>query len=356
VYYSTDAHAIALIQHDADAGEWLIKGSDEDESFVFARIACTDSLESCATLATWLVIEAADAEHEQLTLSSNYAPHPGMRLRVERSKTGSHRDGSSIDGNTFVGPHSFQAAVMAVGCVLSVAQAVHTGAITNGIAVVRPPGHHAKREASQGFCLLNNVAVAAKVATTLWGMERVAILDWDIHHGNGTEDIFYNDPNVLVINMHRFDNRQFYPGTGSPDRIGEGEGKGFNINIGWQSGNEGGLSDSDYLAAMRVIVLPILEQFKPSLLFISAGFDAAMGDPLGQCRVTCAGYAQMTQLLSSACNGKVVVVIEGGYNLTAVANSSEAVVIALQRQLQLLRNHPTGAHAPGRTRAHYNAT
>ena len=175
--------------------------------------------------------------------------------------------------------------------------------------------------------MLNNVAVAAKVATTLWGLERVVILDWDVHHGNGTEDIFYDDPNVLVINMHRFDNRQFYPGTGSPDRIGEGEGKGFNINIGWQSGGEGGLSDSDYLAAMRVVVLPIIEQFKPSLLFISAGFDAAMGDPLGQCRVTCAGYAQMTQLLSSACNGRVVVVIEGGYNLTAVANSSEAVVI-----------------------------
>jgi acetoin utilization deacetylase AcuC-like enzyme len=255
-----------------------------------------------------------------------------MRIRVERSKTGNHRDGSPIDGNTYVGPHSFQAADMAVGCVLSVAQAVHTGAITNGIAVVRSPGHHAKKEASEGFCLLNNVAVAAKVATTLWGMERVAILDWDIHHGNGTEDIFYDDPNVLVINMHRFDNRRFYPGTGSPDRVEEGEGKCFNINIEWQSGGEGGLSDSDCLAAMRVIVLPIIEQFKPSLLCISAGFDAAMGDPLGQCRVTCAGYALMTQLLSSSCNGRVVVVIEGGYNLTAVANSSEAEVIAIRHQ------------------------
>jgi acetoin utilization deacetylase AcuC-like enzyme len=367
VYYSTDAHGFALIHYDCDACEWQIKGLDEDASFIFARIACTDSLESCAALDTWRVLEAADAEQEQLAISSSYTPHPEMRLRVERSKTGSSRDGSPIDGNTFVGKHSFQAAVMAVGCVLSVAQAVHTGAISNGIAVVRPPGHHAKKEASQGFCLLNNVAVAAKVATTLWGLERVAILDWDIHHGNGTEDIFYNDPNVLVINMHRFDNRQFYPGTGSPDRIGEGEGKGYNINIGWQSGNEGGLSDSDYLAAMRVIVLPILEQFKPSLLFISAGFDAAMGDPLGQCRVTCAGYAQMTQLLSSACNGKVVVVIEGGYNLTAVANSSEAVVITLQHQSNPLFNpnsnipghscnHRAGAHAAGRTRSHYHTT
>jgi acetoin utilization deacetylase AcuC-like enzyme len=342
VYYNTAEHLSVVIQHDAEAGEWHIKESKQSGSLVFARIACLGSLESCAALSAWRVAVADEAAQRSGSLvdleldSSNYSLHPQMCLRVECSKTGSHRDGSPIDGNTYVGPHSFQAAVMAVGCVLSVAQAVHTGAISNGIAVVRPPGHHAKKEASEGFCLLNNVAVAAKVATTLWGLERVAILDWDIHHGNGTEDIFYDDPNVLVINMHRFDNHQFYPGTGSPDRIGVGEGKGFNINIGWQSGGEGGLSDSDYLAAMRVIVLPIIEQFKPSLLFISAGFDAAMGDPLGQCRVTCAGYAQMTQLLSSACNGRVVVVIEGGYNLTAVANSSEAVVNSLQHAVQTL--------------------
>ena len=330
VYYSTAAHADAFIQHDPEAGEWQIKGLGENESLVMARVSCSGGLESCAKLATWLVVDAADTEQESSL--PTYTPHPQMYLRVERSKTGSHREGSAIDGNTYVGPHSFQAAVMAVGCVLSVAQAVHTGAITNGIAVVRPPGHHAKKESSEGFCLLNNVAVAAKVATTLWGMERVVILDWDIHHGNGTEEIFYDNPNVLVINMHRFDNYRFYPGTGAPDRIGEGEGKGYNINIGWQSGDEGGLSDSDYLAAMRVVIVPIIEQFKPSLLFISAGFDAAMGDPLGMCRVTCAGYAQMTQMLSSACNGRVVVVIEGGYNLTAVANSSEAVVIAQQHR------------------------
>jgi acetoin utilization deacetylase AcuC-like enzyme len=324
VYYCTAGHVNAFIQHDSEACEWQIKGLGDKESLVMARIPCSGSLESCAKLNTWLVLDVADMEQE--CWSPNYSPHPQMSLRVERSKTGSNHKGSAIDGNTYVGPHSFQAAVMAVGCVLSVAQAVQTGAITNGIAVVRPPGHHAKKEASEGFCLFNNVAVAAKVATTLWGMERVAILDWDVHHGNGTEEIFYEDPNVLVINLHRFDNYRFYPGTGAPDRVGEGEGKGFNINIGWQSGDEGGLSDSDYLAAMRVIVLPIIEQFNPSLLFISAGFDAAMGDPLGMCRVTCAGYAQMTQLLSSACNGRVVVVIEGGYNLTAVANSSEAVV------------------------------
>jgi acetoin utilization deacetylase AcuC-like enzyme len=325
------------IEHNSADGEWQIK-SDELQfkhstdgpvadscTMIFARIACSESLESCAALDSWFVLENDDVNDDD---PSAFVPLPSMRLRIDRSKTGSSRDDTSIDSNTYVGLHSFQAAVMAVGCVLSVAHSVHTGSITNGIAVIRPPGHHAKKGASQGFCLLNNVAIAAKVATTNWGLDRVAILDWDIHHGNGTEEIFYDDPNVLVINMHRFDNRMFYPGTGSPDRIGVGEGKGFNINIGWQTGDEGGMSDSDYLAAMRVIVLPILEQFKPCLLFISAGFDAAMGDPLGRCKVTCAGYAQMTQLLSSACNGKVVVVIEGGYNLTAVANSSEAVVIA----------------------------
>lgn len=326
VHYNT-VHESLRIEYQAVDGEWQIKEelsrvavSNYSAWQLRARISCAGSLESCAALATWCVQDED---------SSTFVPHPEMRLRIQCSKTGCSLDDTSIDSNTYVGPHSFQAAVMAVGCVLSVAHAVHTGAISNGIAVVRPPGHHAKKGASQGFCLLNNVAVAAKVATTLWGLERVAILDWDIHHGNGTEEIFYDDPNVLVINMHRYDNRQFYPCTGSPDRVGTAEGKGFNINIGWQSGNEGGLGDSDYLAAMRVIILPILEQFKPSLLFISAGFDAAMGDPLGRCRVTCAGYAQMTQLLSSACSGKVVVVIEGGYNLTAVANSSEAVVSTL---------------------------
>jgi acetoin utilization deacetylase AcuC-like enzyme len=323
VYYPSDSlSASSYIQFNAADGEWQILNNHDDK--IRARIVCSGNIEECATMSSWLVLslQATDAG-----ATTSFIPCPEMRLRVELSKTGSSRNDTSIDCNTYVGPHSFQAAVIAVGCVLSVAHAVHTGIITNGVAVVRPPGHHAKTEASQGFCLFNNVAVAAKVATTCWGLERVAILDWDIHHGNGTEEIFYHDPNVLVINLHRYDNRLFYPSTGSADRVGAGEGKGFNINIGWQTGNEGGMSDSDYVAAMRVVVLPILEQFKPSLLFISAGFDAAQGDPLGKCRVTCAGYAQMTQLLSSACNGKVVVVIEGGYNLTAVANSSEAVVI-----------------------------
>jgi acetoin utilization deacetylase AcuC-like enzyme len=332
-------HDSHRIEHNSADGEWQIKRESlilkhtsdgpvaESGTAIVARIACSGSLESCAALDSWIVLDDI-CDVDDLSSVPTYVPLPSMRLRIDRSKTGCSRDDTSIDSNTYVGPHSFQAAVMAVGCVLNVAHAVVTGRITNGIAVVRPPGHHAKKGASQGFCLLNNVAIAAKVATTTWDVDRVVILDWDIHHGNGTEEIFYDDPNVLVINMHRFDNRAFYPGTGSPDRIGVGEGKGFNINIGWQTGDEGGMSDSDYLAAIRVIVLPILEQFKPGLLFISAGFDAAMGDPLGRCKVTCAGYAQMTQLLSSACNGKVVVVIEGGYNLTAVANSSEAVVIA----------------------------
>lgn len=360
-------HETHRIEYNSADGEWqitrdslvLTHTSDgpvaESNTAIVARIACAGSLESCAALDSWFVPDDICDLDDPRSVHT-YVPLPSMRLRIDRSKTGCSRDDTSIDSNTYVGPHSFKAAVMAVGCVLNVAHQVYLGRITNGIAVVRPPGHHAKKAASQGFCLLNNVAIAAKVATTTWGLDRVVILDWDIHHGNGTEEIFYDDPKVLVINMHRFDNRAFYPGTGSPDRIGVGEGKGFNINIGWQTGDEGGMSDSDYLAALRVIVLPIVEQYRPGLLFISAGFDAAMGDPLGRCKVTCAGYAQMTQLLSSACDGKVVVVIEGGYNLTAVANSSEAVVIAYILDSVTIHssNSQTGPNVAWTARTHHS--
>lgn len=197
-----------------------------------------------------------------------------------------------------------------------------------GVAIIRPPGHHAEADEACGFCIFNNVAVGAKYAMEMHGAKRILILDWDVHHGNGIQNIFYDDPRVLYISIHRFDGGTFFPGKLDADHtfVGSGSGKGFNINIPW---NGSGMGDPEYSMAFFALVLPIAYQFNPDLVLVSSGFDAARGDPLGRCKVSPEFYGFMTHHLKALANGKVIVALEGGYNLNSISLSMTMVTKAL---------------------------
>lgn len=220
----------------------------------------------------------------------------------------------TIDGDTYFVEESSVAARLAVGVTCDVIASVVRGESDNGIALVRPPGHHAEGEKAMGFCLFNNVACGVRVAQQELGVKRVLIVDWDVHHGNGTEEIFYEDPSVLMLSIHRND-MGFFPDTGHTHRTGKGDGEGYNVNVAWP---KGGMGDADYMLAFHRVVLPIAYDFKPDLVVVSAGFDSGLGDPLGGCRITPEGYAHMTSMLMSLAEGKVVIVMEGGYNLRTI--------------------------------------
>ncbi len=224
--------------------------------------------------------------------------------------------------DTYYNQDTARAALLSAGSVITAVEKVIRGECVNAIANVRPPGHHAECNRVMGFCFFNNVAVAAANALDKFdGVERILIVDWDVHHGNATEHQFEDDPNVLYVSIHRYDQGNFYPGTGHPYSVGTGRGRGFNINIGW---NGPGAGDAEYLAAFHQLIMPIGHAFNPDLVLVSAGFDSARGDPLGGCRVSPAGFAHMTAMLSSLARGRMVVCLEGGYNLRSISRSMEA--------------------------------
>nr|XP_024387376.1 histone deacetylase 15-like isoform X2 [Physcomitrium patens]XP_024387378.1 histone deacetylase 15-like isoform X2 [Physcomitrium patens] len=233
---------------------------------------------------------------------------------------------SYFTSDTYANEHSALAARLAAGICADLASAIMTGTACNGFAVVRPPGHHAEQDQVMGFCLHNNVCVAARAAQAS-GAKKVLVVDWDVHHGNGTQKIFEQDPTILYISLHRHEAGAFYPGTGWAHHVGSGPGEGFSVNIPWSCG---GIGDEDYLSAFQHIVMPIARQFEPDITIVSAGFDAASGDPLGGCDVTPEGYAQMTSLLSFLAAGRILVVLEGGYNLRSISASAAAVMKVLR--------------------------
>jgi len=197
----------------------------------------------------------------------------------------------------------------------------------NGFALVRPPGHHAEQHCAKGFCVFNNVAVAARRALDHHGLQRILIVDWDVHHGNGTQHVFYRDPRVLYFSVHRYDQGRFYPGSAdaAPDCVGDGPGRGFNINVAW---DEADMGDADYVHAWQTVLLPVARQWQPQLILVSAGFDAGVGDPLGRCRVTPQGYGRLTELLLTVCP-RTALVLEGGYHLHGIAAAVAACVARL---------------------------
>ncbi|KAJ7072273.1 histone deacetylase clr3 [Mycena amicta] len=213
---------------------------------------------------------------------------------------------------------------LSCGGVIEACLAVARGELKKTFAIVRPPGHHAEPEEHMGFCFFNNVAVAARVVQQQTPLKKILILDWDVHHGNGTQRAFNEDPSVLYISLHRYERGEFYPcgPFGALQSVGEGPGRGYSVNIPWPTG---GMGDADYLHAFQKIVMPIAMEFAPELVIISAGFDAARGDHLGECDVTPDGYAHMTYLLASLAGGRLVVALEGGYNLKSITDSAVAV-------------------------------
>ncbi len=236
----------------------------------------------------------------------------------------------------YVGSLTFEAALLSAGGAIETCKNVVVGKVKNAIAVIRPPGHHAEHNESLGFCIFNNVPIAAKVCMADYPdlCRKIMILDWDVHHGNGVQNIFYEDPNVLYISLHVYANGVFYPGQpeepgipdGGLDKCGAGRGIGKNVNIGWA---DQGVGDGEYMAAFQRIVMPIAQEFNPDLVIVSAGFDAAAGDELGGCWVTPECYSHMIHMLMSLANGKVAVCLEGGYNLRAISRSALAVAKTL---------------------------
>ncbi|KAJ5765215.1 Histone deacetylase clr3 [Penicillium odoratum] len=225
---------------------------------------------------------------------------------------------------------TFETSLLSVGGAIETCLAVAQRDVKNAIAVIRPPGHHAEVDTAMGFCLFNNVSVAARVCQQKLGeaCRKILILDWDVHHGNGIQKAFYDDPNVLYISIHVHQNGRFYPGgkEGDWDHCGEGPGTGKNVNIPWP---KQGMCDGDYMFAFQQVVMPIGFEFDPDLVIVSAGFDAAAGDTLGGCFVSPACYAQMTHMLMTLANGKVAVCLEGGYNLQSISKSALAVTKTL---------------------------
>ena len=231
-------------------------------------------------------------------------------------------------GDTQIGPKSLEVALRAAGGVLNAVDAVVERRAANAFCVVRPPGHHATADRGMGFCLFNNVAIAARYAQKKHGIERVVIVDWDVHHGNGTQDIFYSDGSVFYFSTHQ---SPWYPGTGAANETGEGKGQGATLNCPFPAG----AGSQEILGAFRGKLAPAMREFTPGLVLVSAGFDSRLGDPLGQFTLSDADFSSLTTLMLEIAyqyaGGRLVSVLEGGYSLTGLATASSAHVQALRR-------------------------
>ena len=232
----------------------------------------------------------------------------------------------ALDGDTLMSAGSGEAALRAAGAMIAAVDLVLKNGAANAFCGVRPPGHHAESDMAMGFCLFNNVAIGAAHAVANHGLKRVAIVDFDVHHGNGTQHIFDRDPSVLYISTHQY---PYYPGTGAAGEIGTGAGEGFTVNLPLESGS----IDADFHHVFERVALPVLRQFAPDLILVSAGFDAHERDPLATMRATEGGFAAMTSALrhvaDETCRGRLALVTEGGYDLKALEASLESVVHVL---------------------------
>ncbi len=245
---------------------------------------------------------------------------------VRRVADTSGRDHDYLDADTQTSADSYDAACLAAGALIDGIARIDQGEIDNGFCLVRPPGHHAERDQSMGFCLFNNVAVAARWAQKELGMQRIMIIDWDLHHGNGTQHSFYETDRVLYLSSHQY---PYYPGTGALLETGKGGGEGYTINVPLA----GGQGDIEFARIYNELVLPVVRQYKPELILVSCGFDIYDGDPLGAMRVSPDGFAWMTRSLvavaDEVCSGKLLVTLEGGYNLTGMRDGALAVLTEL---------------------------
>jgi acetoin utilization deacetylase AcuC-like enzyme len=246
---------------------------------------------------------------------------------VKRDVTSGFGDLST--GDTSICPASLDVALHAAGAVLNAVDAVFTGEADNAFCIVRPPGHHATPDRGMGFCIFNNIAIGARYAQQKYGAGRVLIADWDVHHGNGTQDIFYGDGSVFFFSTHQY---PWYPGTGSAAETGYGEGEGRTLNCPFPAG----AGRKEIIGAFRDQLVPAVEEFKPDLVLISAGFDSRTGDPLGHFQLTDSDFEELTRMMLEIADrhahGRLVSVLEGGYNLSGLASAVQTHVQTLSGQ------------------------
>ncbi|MCA9524190.1 MAG: histone deacetylase, partial [Myxococcales bacterium] len=266
----------------------------------------------------WLPVDSRDATNEELARvhSVSYVE----RMLALRGKS------ATIDADTQTSPRSIDAAVRAAGSGIALVEALLAGAFTRGFALLRPPGHHAEPERAMGFCFFSNIAIAAEAALTDPRVERVAIVDWDVHHGNGTQAAFYGRSDVLFCSLHQW---PLYPGSGTEGEIGRGDGKGYTINVPLDQG----AGDAELLRSLDDLLLPAVRAFRPDLLLVSAGYDGHRQDPLAGLSYSEAGFHAATRRLCAVadelCNGRIALFLEGGYDLEALQSSVKATIEAL---------------------------
>lgn len=271
---------------------------------------------------TWALLNQDGILSSLMMVPSSMAPLEAV-LRVhtpryvERLQMAAMLGGGHLDADTYLNADSYTAALLAAGGLLNVVDAVLWGRADNGFALVRPPGHHALAYVGMGFCLLANIAIAARWAQDRHGVQRVLIVDFDVHHGNGTQDIFYHDPSVLFMSAHQF---PYYPGTGAADEIGDEKGAGSTINVPFPAH----VGDQGYLDAFDQVLAPAARRFQPELILLSAGFDAHWLDPLASMQLSVTGYSRLVDrlmaLADELCHGRLVAVLEGGYNLDVLSH------------------------------------
>ncbi|MDH5525251.1 MAG: histone deacetylase [Desulfobulbaceae bacterium] len=245
------------------------------------------------------------ASHAQLALNHTMA-------HIERVAATAGRPFEVLDPDTHTSPRSYEAACLAAGAVITALEMVATGKADNAAALVRPPGHHAEADHTSGFCLFNNIAVGARYGLSQLGMKRILIIDWDLHHGNGTQHSFYDTDQVLYCSTHQY---PYFPGSGGLHEVGKGKGEGYTINVPLP----GGQGDAAFARIFNELISPLARCYQPDCIMVSAGYDTYVADPLGTMAVTAAGYAYMTRVLvelaAELCDGRLVLVLEGGYNL-----------------------------------------
>ncbi len=300
-------------------GQHSVEGHPESPQRLEATLSL---LKECGLLDRLQQIEPRNAADEELARVHPAAYVAALRRRCEEG-------GGWADPDTYLLPGSFAAALAAAGSCMEATDAVLSGRVDAALCAVRPPGHHARPGQAMGFCLLNNIALAAAHARSRHGLERIAIVDFDVHHGNGSQDAFYDDGGVLYVSTHQF---PFYPGSGQAGETGAADGEGTNVNIPLP----GNCGDEQYAAAFERVVGPVVRRYRPQLILVSAGFDAHFADPLAGMSLTTAGYGELTRrlvaLANELCDGRIVAILEGGYDLVALPWSVRTVIETLLRE------------------------
>ncbi|XP_062827338.1 histone deacetylase 6 isoform X1 [Anolis carolinensis] len=301
-----------------------------DESFPECPerlVAIRDKLLQCGLLERCVPVLAREISEEEILLAHS----PEYLALMKSTETMSKAELKSLSDtfdSVYLHPNSYHCACLAAGSVLQVVEKVWSGELRNGLAVVRPPGHHAQHDKMDGYCMFNNVGIAAQYARQKLGVDRVLIVDWDVHHGQGTQYLFEDNPSVCYFSIHRYEGGNFWPHLPESDShaVGRGRGEGYNINVPW---DQIGMGDADYLAAFLHILMPVALEFQPQLVLVAAGFDSVIGDPKGEMATTPGCFAHLAHLLMPLSGGKLVLSLEGGYNLQSLAEGTCTVLKAL---------------------------